>query len=188
MKKIYILLTKSTTILSRIVHFITGDDYTHVSIAFEENLQPLYSSSRKNGVTLFPAGPCEEYLHRGYFRKHPQIPCALYELQVSEEIYQAAQLETRRIMSKADCYKFNIIGLIFCRMNIPLRRKGHYFCSQLVGEILQQSQAVNLPKDTSLMRPVDYMKLPELNCRYRGRLYELLSECSVSQTYVEPLL
>ena len=49
MKKIYILLTRSSTILSKMVHLITTDTYTHASIAFDENLATLYSSSRKNG-------------------------------------------------------------------------------------------------------------------------------------------
>ena len=48
MKSIYILLTRSTTILSRLVYLITRDKYTHVSISFEKDLQPLYSSGRKN--------------------------------------------------------------------------------------------------------------------------------------------
>ena len=70
MKSIYILLTRSTTILSRLVYLITRDKYTHVSISFEKDLQPLYSSGRKNGCTLFPAGPCKESFYYGYMRKH----------------------------------------------------------------------------------------------------------------------
>ena len=62
MKTIYILLTRSTTILSRLVHFVTEDTYTHAALAFDEELRTLYSSSRKNGKTLFPAGPCVEDL------------------------------------------------------------------------------------------------------------------------------
>lgn len=178
MKTIYILLTRSNTILSKIVHLITRDSYTHVSISFDKSLQPLYSSSRKNGETLFPAGPCKEHFHKGYYKKNPLIPCALYELQVSDDVYQTAQAEVQNIIDNADDYSFNIWGLLLCRLNIPFHRKGHFFCSQFVGEILQRSQALELPKDTSLMRPVDYMKIPELDCRYRGWLRDLLRERS----------
>lgn len=174
MKKIYILLTRSSTILSKMVGFFTSDQYTHVSISFEESLQPMYSASRKNGETLFPAGPCTESFYRGYLRRHPQIPCALYELRVSDESYFAAKAEVEKVMSNANEYGFNIIGLMLCGMNIPYHRQGSYFCSQFVGEILHKSQAVRLPKDTSLMRPSDYMTLPELVCRFTGRLQELL--------------
>lgn len=174
MKKIYILLTRSTTLLSKVVGLLTADQYTHVSISFEESLQPMYSSSRKNGETLFPAGPCMERFDRGYLKNNPQIPCALYELNVSDEIYYAAKAEAEQIIASADEYGFNIIGLILCGMNISYHCRGSYFCSQFVGEILHKSQAVKLPKDTALMRPSDYMSIPELACRFTGRLQELL--------------
>ncbi len=180
MKTIYILLTRSTTLLSNMVYLVTADQYTHVSISFDESLQPMYSSSRKNGNTMFPAGPCAEHFHRGYYKKHPCIPCALYELEVSDEVYATAKSEVEQIMNHSDEYSFNIIGLFLCHLNIPSRRRRHYFCSQFVGEILYRSKALELPKDTSLMRPSDYMCLPNLVCRYRGQLSDLLHICTTS--------
>lgn len=180
MKTIYILLTRSTTILSRIVHFITEDDYTHVSISFEKTLQPLYSSSRKNGRTLFPAGPCKESFYRGYLKKHREIPCAIYELRVSDEIYEMAKKEVARIMEHADKYHFNIIGLILCQFNIPFVRKRYFFCSQFVCEILKRSNALTIGKDSSLMRPSDYMKLPELRCCFRGHLRDIVEKNNIA--------
>ena len=57
MKTIYILLTRSGTLLSNLVYTVTGANYTHASLAFDEDLHCLYSSTRKNGYTMFPAGP-----------------------------------------------------------------------------------------------------------------------------------
>lgn len=57
MKTIYILLTRSGTLLSKLVYAVTGASYTHASMAFDEELNCLYSSTRKNGYTMFPAGP-----------------------------------------------------------------------------------------------------------------------------------
>lgn len=178
MKTIYIVLTRSTTFLSRMVHLFTADTYTHVSISFEEELQPLYSSSRKNGRTMFPAGPCMESFQLGWFRKSWKIPCAVYELQVSEEAYEQAIHEVEQIMKNADEYHYNIIGLIFCRLNIPLRRRRHFFCSQFVSEVLKRSNALDLPKDTTLMKPGDYMRMPELFCCFTGYMSELIQKAA----------
>lgn len=174
MQTIYLLLTRSSTVLSRMVYLVTGDRYTHLSVSFEPGLQPLYSSSRKNGETLFPAGPCQERFDRGYLSRHPQTPCALYELQVSDAVYARARAETEAIMANAGRYSFNILGLILLRLNIPWHRPGHYFCSQMVSEILQNSGALALPKDPVLMRPMDYTRMPQLTCVYQGRLGELM--------------
>lgn len=173
MKTIYILLTKSDTILSRLVHLVTSDTYTHVSVSFDRQLGILYSSSRKNGQTLFPAGPCTERLNAGYYERHGQIPCRLYELRVSDEAYGKAAEEVREIMKHERNYHFNILGLFLCQMKIPFHRKHHFFCSQFVGEILRRSRAVEIPKDTTLMRPSDYTRMPELTLLYQGRVGEL---------------
>jgi inositol transport system substrate-binding protein len=175
MKTIYILLTRSGTLLSKLVHFFTADRYTHASISFDDSLQPLYSSARKNGETMFPAGPCREYFHRGFYKKNRQIPCALYALAVPEESYLQAQEEIHRIISRSDEYHFNIAGLFLCRMNIPYNRKRKFFCSQFVAEILRRSEALELPKAPSIMRPSDYTRLDELECVYQGTLQELVS-------------
>lgn len=180
MKTIYILLTRSSTILSKMVHFVTDDTYTHASIAFDENLKTLYTSSRKNGRTLFPAGPCTESLNSGYYKRHDKIPCAVYELRVSDEAYEKAKQEVEQIMEEADQYHFNIIGLLLCQLNIPYHRKHYFFCSQFVSEVLQRSQAVALPKDTSLMKPSDYMRLPDLMCRFQGYISELVVQNQIS--------
>ena len=174
MKAIYILLTKSETILSRLVHLITADDYTHVSISFDQELQEMYSSSRKNGRTMFPAGPCRESLRGGYYERHQHIPCAVYKLTVSDETYDDVRWEVEWIMANSARCHFNILGLLLCRLNIPFHREKHFFCSQFVSEVLTRSRAVRLPKDTTLMRPSDYMRLPELVCMFRGRISEYI--------------
>ena len=62
MKTIYILLTRSGTLLSKLVYAATGASYTHASMAFDAELSCLYSSTRKNGYTMFPRRcyrPCQ---------------------------------------------------------------------------------------------------------------------------------
>ena len=78
MKTLYIFLTRSGTLVSNLVYALTGAEYTHISLAFDEDLTTLYSSTRKNGYTMFPAGPSREYLNRGVFRLRENIPCAFF--------------------------------------------------------------------------------------------------------------
>ena len=145
MKTIYILLTRSGTLLSNLVYAVTGANYTHASLAFDEDLSCLYSSTRKNGYTMFPAGPSREYLNRGVFRLRENVPCALYALDVSDEA--------------------SLRG-----MHIRWKRRRHYFCSQFVSEVLEKSGAMELPKHSTLMHPNDYTRLEELRCVYKGTL------------------
>ena len=170
MKTLYIFLTRSGTLLSNLVYHLTGAQYTHVSLAFDEDLSTLYSSTRKNGYTMFPAGPSREYLNRGVFLQRENIPCALYALEVSEEAYARARRRAEHMMNHGHLYRFNSLGLLLCWLHIRWQRRRHYFCSQFVSEVLEKSGAVDLPKDSTLMHPSDYTTLPGLECLYTGPL------------------
>ena len=173
MKTIYILLTRSGTLLSKLVYAATGASYTHASMAFDAELNCLYSSTRKNGYTMFPAGPSKEYLNKGVFRLRDDAPCALYALEVSDEAYSHALHRAEEFMRHSEEYSFNTLGLILCGLHIRWQRRRHYFCSQFVSEVLEQSGALALPKDSTLMHPNDYTLLPQLKCLYKGRLADL---------------
>ena len=122
---------------------------------------------------MFPAGPSREYLDRGVFRLRPDVPCALYALEVSEEAYTRARRRADHMMAHGNLYRFNVLGLILCGLHIRWRRRRHYFCSQFVGEVLEKSGALELPKHSTLMHPNDYTRLPQLKCLYKGSLADL---------------
>lgn len=69
MKTIYILLTRSGTLLSNLVYRLTGARYTHASLAFDEDLSCLYSSTRKNGYTTLQDLHC---VYEGWLSGLPQ--------------------------------------------------------------------------------------------------------------------
>ena len=188
MKTIYILLTRSGTLLSKLVYAVTGASYTHASMAFDEELNCLYSSTRKNGYTMFPAGPSKEYLNKGVFRLRDDAPCALYALEVTDEAYVRARRRAEHMMARGDLYRFNTLGLILCALHIRWQRRRHYFCSQFVSEVLQKSGALELPKPSTLMHPSDYAELPELRCLYRGTLAGLPQRQSMELGEVESVM
>ena len=191
MKTLYIFLTRSGTLLSNLVYSLTGAQYTHISLAFDEDLSTLYSSTRKNGYTMFPAGPSREYLNRGVFLMRENIPCALYALEVTDEAYTRAKRRTQHMMHHGELYRFNSLGLLLCWMHIRWQRRRHYFCSQFVSEVLQKSGALELPKPSTLMHPSDYAELPELpelRCLYRGTLAGLPQRQSMELGEVESVM
>ena len=100
-------------------------------------------------------------------------PVVLYALEVSDEAYVRALRRTEEFMRHSEEYSFNILGLILCALHIRWQRRRHYFCSQFVSEVLEQSGALALPKDSTLMHPNDYAQLPQLKCLYEGCLADL---------------
>lgn len=180
MKTIYLLLTKSNSFVSKAIYFITQDSYTHISISFEKNLDPLYSCARKYTYSPLPAGVKKESLVTGFYEKNSSIPCALYCVRVSQEKYDKAKAFLNNILERKEFYKYNLMGLFFCHFELPIRRRYYYFCSEFVSEILGHSQILDLPKMPSLMKPSDYLLFDELECLYKGNIQDLLESGGIS--------
>ena len=69
MKKVYIVLTYTGTIISKIIKSYTKDEFSHVSIALDIELKHMYSFGRLNPYTPLWAGFVQEYIHKGTFKR-----------------------------------------------------------------------------------------------------------------------
>ena len=69
MKKLYIILTHTGTVLSNIVKYYTKYEYSHISIALDEELNRMYSFGRLNPYNPFWAGFVHEYIDKGTFKR-----------------------------------------------------------------------------------------------------------------------
>ena len=152
MKNIYILLTRSQTIVSRLVHLSTGDTYTHASIAWDDELTTLCSFARRHTALPLPAGLVREELCGGYYDLHRYMPCALLRLPVEDETHRLLRRQIEEMFTDAAHYRYSIAGLLRCRAGREVERDGRFFCSQFVAGMLEKCGAVTLPKPASLMR------------------------------------
>lgn len=179
MKSVYILLTRSHTLLSHSVSWLTGDEWTHVSLALDSRLKHMYSFARKNPHFPLPAGFVREDPRAGYFGAHGHIPCMLLRLRVEDEVYGDICRRLERMRAQADQLRYSLLGLMLCRLDFAHRRETHFFCSQFVGRLLEETGALRLPKDASLMRPNDYAQMDGLEIVFMGSL------CDCAQTSEE---
>lgn len=88
--------------------------------------------------------------------------------------FYKAKFILESILNHSQDYKYNLMGLILCKLEVPYRRNHYYFCSEFVSEILAYSQAIELPKLPCLMKPSDYLLFEELECLYQGNIGELI--------------
>ena len=174
MPNVYILLTRSRTLLSQLIHAVTGDTYTHVSIAYDDELKTLCSFARRNPRFPLPAGLVREDLSSGYFEMNRYIPCALLMMPLSIEAHERVRKAVSQMFHEQKSYHYDLNGLIRCLLGIEGRRRNRYFCSMFVAEILQKSGAINCSTKPSLMKPQDFMGVKEFSCVYHGRLSVLM--------------
>lgn len=69
MKKIYIVLTHTGTVLSRMIKMYTKGNFSHISIALDKELNQMYSFGRLNPYNPFWAGFVHESIYNGTFKR-----------------------------------------------------------------------------------------------------------------------
>lgn len=172
MKKIYILLTQTQTRFSKFLRAMTHTEYTHVSIAFDKELKHLYSFGRRSMLFPFLAGLVKEDPHGGVFLKFEGTKCMLFEVEVTNAKYFEIKRLLTEFLEEQQTYKYNFLGLVFMKLNIPLKRERKFVCSQFVGYLLEKSGTARFEKEYTLLRPEDFLQIEQKKLIYSGPLQE----------------
>lgn len=159
-KKIYILMTQYPGFDAKILRWYMRFPYTHTSVGLEEDMDTFY--------TFISKGYLVESITRYEKPDRPSFPCALYEIVVTEEVYEKVKKTVHDYKARKYMLKYSTLGLVMCFLRIPLKRKNHYFCSQFVAEVLQKCEVLKLEKNSSLYFPKDISKHKELKLIFQG--------------------
>ena len=170
MKTIYILLTRTGTVPSKLIHAIKGVKFTHASIAIEPRTDRFFSYARRKPHNILIAGFIQENLHKGVFSWYPNNPCAVFSLEITDEAYNKIQNQIEYYMEQCENATYNITGFLTMIFGKGNRRELKHTCSQFVATMLEKSDAVKLPKPSQTILPTDFLNLPNLKPVYEGTL------------------
>lgn len=165
---IYIVLTQTGTIVSKIIKCFTRAPYNHVSITTDSELSEMFSFCRYRTRLPLPAGFTNENVNAGLFELLNSVPCQIYKIKISEEQLGEYNRLIEHFKKDTKLYSYNILGLLTILLGIPLKRKTRFVCSQFVAHILEELKIVNFNKDTSLVTPDDFRHLKNAVLLYSG--------------------
>ncbi len=169
MKKIYIVLTKTNTVLSMIISIIKNDDYTHSSISLNKDLNDMYSFGRKKSYNPFVGRFVKENLDKGVYGWHKNLKGMILEIEVTTEQYESAVELLNEFILNSNKYKYSYIGLINSLLNKEKYYNDRFLCSEFVYYILNKIEVADLHIPRNLIRPQDFLKL-DGNIIFEGNL------------------
>ncbi len=170
MKKIYIIISKTPTILARIIRLYMRTEYSHVSLSLDDTCHNMLSFGRKLYWHPFIGGLVDEGKHIGFFKYFRNSEITILEVTISDEKYIELTNLLDIFKQNRDYYSFNILGMFLSGVNISYSRKNKYFCSQFVAHILKEAGIHDFNKDIRLVRPHDFLKIPDSVTIYKGRI------------------
>lgn len=171
MKKLYLFLSKTGTVPSKIIGKVSRARFSHVCLSFDDTFTNMYSFGRKT-LKIFPSGFVKENVRKRVLKKYEDCPCAVYSLDVSDEDFALIKQKAEDFERRKEDLKYSCLGIFACWFRLKIRFKNRYFCSQCVSEILQAGN-VALPYDPLLMRPMDVLKIEGLKEEFQGAIQNL---------------
>ena len=183
MKEIYLVLTHTGTILSRIVKFYTKKQYTHISIGLDSELNKLYSFGRLNPYNAFIGGFVHEELNKGTFARFKNTMGAVYSLRITDEQYKSIIDTIEYVKENKDKYKFNVIGLFLVSLNKKYQKRDTFYCAEFVKYILETSFKEKILPE--IIKPMDFIQLDNVELMYEGLLnqYKFMNNVSINKNY-----
>lgn len=164
---VYIVLMNGKSPLSSIILKATGDYFSHACIAFNDDLDPLYSfgakskTMQKGGMGFCISKPTD----LSVFNK--QAYYAVYVTYVTDEAYAKMKERLSYFITNANKMIYDYVGLLNVWMHQSSdNRTKAYFCSRFVMDII--GAGIKLDKLPSLYRPQDIASMNNISLVNRG--------------------
>lgn len=180
-QKVYLLLTDTGTIFTRLIKRCTKKPYNHASISFVAELEEVYSFGRKMPHNPFIGGFVRENLSGSLFI---QANSALFSLTVSETDIVKMKHYIKSIEAEKESYRYNLIGLFGVLFNKPIKRKRAFFCSQFTANVLNQCHQITFEKDLALITPYDLTTIEGMTMEYEGKLRQYIEQNKIADNQI----
>ncbi|NLY20619.1 MAG: hypothetical protein GXZ08_05005 [Tissierellia bacterium] len=174
-KKVYVVLSRTKTTLSRIIRYVKKIDYTHAAISLDENLDYMYSFGRKYAFNPFLGCFKHERMDRGLYDFYDYLPGMIIELEVDEDQYETVISTIRAFLNNRKEYSYNLVGLVGSALNKPMKNDLRFFCSEFVYYVLNESGICDFNKPRGLVSPTDFLGLKG-RVVYQGNLKDYFYE------------
>lgn len=146
---LYIILSSTGTAAGEIIRKVTGKEYSHASLSFDEELETIISYNGGNQV--YSPGMNMEMIE--YFYRKPEANILIYKLKATRE-QKLAVLNTIENIDKNGS-SYNVLGLF-----VPYSHKENImFCSQFVYTMLQCGGLSYFDKKPEEVKPTDFVEL-----------------------------
>lgn len=168
MKTIYVVITYTGTMLSKVIKMYTKSEFSHVSISMDLELQQMYSFGRLNPYNPITGGFVHEYIDKGTFKRFYKTKAKICALQVTEEQYKNMQKIIKKIEKEKDSYTFNVLGLFAAGFHKKREKQNCFYCAEFVKHVIEEAGVdLNLPE---IIKPEDFKYVQYFEIIYEGLL------------------
>src|SRR5690554_2266658 len=131
-QKIYIVLTRTNTVMSKLIRIFKNDEFTHAAISLDKELKHMYSFGRRDTYNPFIGRFRKEDVNEGVYKLCNTLPGAIIDVEVSKQQYEKAKVLLDHFISNSELYKYNYKGLLHSLFNNSVCSENRFLCSEFV--------------------------------------------------------
>ena len=169
-ESIYIVLSQTGTMLSRLLKFFTGAEFNHASIATNVSLNKMYSFGRINAYNPFVGGFVEEGRNTGTFKRFYKTKALVLKVDIDRATYLKIEQMLKYFTNNKTKFSYNYLGLFLAFFNKDYSPHNRYYCSQFVRACLASFNIENARTLPKVIKPIDFLKLTNSKVIYKGSL------------------
>lgn len=173
--KIYIVLTRTNSVMSNMIKCIKKDKYTHAAISFDKDLNHMYGFSRKYTYNPLIGVFKKEDINKGLYKLQKDLPGVIIEVEITEKQYTILQTILDEFILEKDKYKYNTKGLFYALLNKEIKVNDKFLCSEFVYYLLKEINLIDWDMSSNLVRPVHLVNVPG-KVVFEGNLKDLRQE------------
>lgn len=167
-KEIFVLLTDTKTLVSKVSRMVTGDPYNHVSLMLDDSFDSgIYTFSLGNGINGIKGGFLVE--DRANLKGSHY---SMYKMAVTLDVYEKIRVRINDYINGVQKTSYNHLGLfnaIFQKNIFKSEDAQTSICSEFVVEVLKFAGVELFTKRfSSSVRPYDLIKSKLLKFHKRG--------------------
>lgn len=134
-KYVYVVLSRTHSTFAKTIRMVTKMKYNHASIAFDRELEHLYSFGRKQSHVPIVAGIVREYPARFSLEKVSCVNAKIYEIPVTKEQYYKGLARIRQI-EEDGTYLYNLFSVLTFPVLHGFETYKAFSCSEFVAHML----------------------------------------------------
>lgn len=136
-KYLYILFSATPYRMGKMIRFVTGEPYNHVSIAMDRDLRTLYTFARRYRNTPLYGGFVTEKPCR-YHKNGVTAKICLCQIPITDA--QQAHLSWRfaHMANEAERYIYNHLSALMAPFHRKIQVKDAYTCAEFTVSVLQE--------------------------------------------------
>ena len=142
---VYVILTTSNNLTGDYANLLTNEKYAHVSIAFNADMNQVYSFGTKDGHDMLPIHLKEKNLMYK-LKTDPEANYAIYTKLVSKNDFNTINNKVKSMYAKQSGFRYDVPSAVKQKMDSDKVNEKQYFCSGFVSYLLgAKNDATSVP-------------------------------------------